>query len=114
MSTTRQSQEMAPGYDAKGKPTRKPSTVHPTDHPVTLAVDGQVRDGGMYLRTVHASGEVERDGETWEIEFAVTMKGSMLVTLKREDADQWTTYSVSPEGMMRAVCAAHFAEPAHA
>lgn len=78
--------------------------------PVPLTVEGHVREGGMYLRTEHASGEVEHDGEAWEIEYAVTMAGTPMVTLQRKGAEQWTTYTIRADAIMRAVCDAHFAK----
>jgi hypothetical protein len=82
--------------------------VETTGRPVTLAVAGTVRDGGMHLRTVHASGKVEHDGVTWKVEYAVTMGGTPLVTLSREGVEGWTTYSLGIDGILRAACNVHF------
>lgn len=90
--------------------TKKAQAKQSRARPVELTVDGQVREGGMFLRTGYADGEVEHDGKTWKIEYAVSTGGSVLVTLSREGIDGWTTYLMSPEGIMRAACNLHFAK----
>lgn len=91
--------------------TRKSVLAKKNIRTVALSVVGQMREGGMYLRAVHATAETEQDGAAWTAEYAVTMNGSVVVTLQRKDSEEWTTYLLSAEGIMRAVCDHHFATP---